>query len=323
VTLAEDFGFETGQLFHALDLAEASGTVLGLVVERHGTVVAEAYGPEVSPWTLFETWSVTFTVMSLLVGHALEEGYLTDLDQTLGELLVPWNEHLDEEKAGITVRQLLTMTSGVSRPEGTAEEYFLWLEAPDQVAWVLEHPLSSHPGEQYKLDNAAAHLLAAALTQASGRSPAELAREALMEPLGIAASEWMADANGISYGGFGLRVRTRDMVKIGRLILDGGIFAGERVIRPSWIEESTVPHLHPYPDYPDWGFGYLWKISECGGYACLYASGFGGQILVAVPGLDLAIAVNSSFSEDEEEAARNTDTAWDIVLNHVIPSVRY
>ena len=75
----------------------------------------------------------------------LEEGDLESLDLTLGELLVPWDEHLDEEKARITIRQLLTMTSGISRPEGTAEEYFTWLAAEDQVAWVLEHPLRSPP----------------------------------------------------------------------------------------------------------------------------------------------------------------------------------
>jgi CubicO group peptidase (beta-lactamase class C family) len=319
---AEESGFDVGRLFYALDKAQASGTVQGLVVERYGTVVAEAYNHETPHWTLFETWFVTSAVMSLLVGQALETGDLTSLDQTLGELLVPWDDHLDEEKARITIRQLLTMTSGISRPYGTAEEYFDWLDAPDQVAWVLEHPLRSAPGERYRSDSAAAHLLAAALAQATGKSPAELAQDVLLDPLGIGDSYWMADSNGISYGGFGLHVRTRDMVKLARLVLDGGSFDGQQVVSTGWIEESTRPHVHPYPDYPDWGFGYLWKSTVCSGYACLYASGFGGQILVAVPELDLAIAVNSAYSTDEEEADRNADIAWDIVLNQVIPSVR-
>jgi len=320
--LAEEHGFDVGRLFYALDLAEASGTVQGLVVERHGTVVGEAYGEGTPHWTLFETWSVTATVTSLLVGQALERGDISSLDQTLGELLVPWDDKLDEEKAGITVRQLLTMTSGVSRPEGTPEEYFAWLEAPDQVAWILEHPLRSQPGELYRLDSAAAHLLAAALAQATGKSPAALAQDAILTPLGIGQADWMADSNGISYGGFGLRVKTRDMVKLARLVLDGGSYDGTRVVSPYWIEESTRPHLHPYPDFPEWGFGYLWKSDVCSGYPCLYASGFGGQLLVAVPALDLAIAVNSAFSTDVGEAAHNADTAWDLVLEQVIPSVR-
>jgi CubicO group peptidase (beta-lactamase class C family) len=294
-----------------------------LVVERFGKVAAEAYGPEVPHGALFESWTVTATVTSLLVGKALEAGHLESLDQTLGELLIPWQEHLDEEKARITVRQLLTMTSGIVRPTGTPEEYFEWLGAADQVAWVLGHPLRWAPGERYRLDSAAAHLLSAVLTQATGRPLSELAEEAILDPLGVPRSSWMADANGLNFGGFGLQVRTRDMVKLARLVLDDGFWEGAEVVSPAWIEESTHPHLHPYPDSPDWGFGYLWKSTSCSGYPCIYASGYGGQILVAVPALDLAIAVHSWFSEDEIESDLAADTAWDIVLNQVIPSARY
>jgi CubicO group peptidase (beta-lactamase class C family) len=318
--MAEDYGFDVGRLFHALDLAYASGSVQGVVVERGGTVVGEMYGPDVPPRSLFETWHVTSAVTSLLVGEALESGHLESLDQTLGELLVPWSHHLDDQKAGITLRQLLTMTSGISRPYGTPEEYFEWLEAEDQVAWVLEHPLRYTPGERYRLDSAAAHLLSAVLTQVTGESLSELAQTSIMDPLGMPTTQWMTDANGFSYGGFGLQIRTRDMVKLARLILNEGWWEGEEIASPSWIRESTRPHVHPYPESPEWGFGYLWKSATCGGHPCLYISGYGGQILVAVPDLDLAIALNSAFSEDQDEAARNADVAWEIVLSHIIPS---
>jgi CubicO group peptidase (beta-lactamase class C family) len=320
--LAENFGFDVGRLFHALDLARASGTVQGLVVERHGTVVGEAYGEGAPHWSLFESWTVTASITSLLVGKALEAGDLQSLDQNLGELLAPWDQHLDGEKAAITIRQLLTMTSGVSRPEGTAEEYFEWLAAEDQVAWVLDHPLHSAPGKRYRLDSAAAHLLSAALTQATGASLAELAQESILDPLDIPRADWMVDANGINYGGFGLQLRTRDMVKFARLILNQGFWNGSEIVPPSWVQESTRPHLHPYPDYPEWGFGYLWKSTTCAGHPCIYGSGYGGQILMAIPGLDLAVALHSISTENEEEAAANADLAWGIVLGHIIPSVR-
>jgi CubicO group peptidase (beta-lactamase class C family) len=318
--LAEDLRFDVGRLFYALDLARSSGTVQGLVVERFGTVAAESYGHDVPPGALFESWTVTATVTSLLVGKALESGHLQSLDQTLGELLTPWHEHMDTEKAEITIRQLLTMTSGIVRPRGTPEEYFEWLEAGDQVAWVLDHPLRWAPGDRYRMDSAAAHLLSAVLTQVTGKSLADLAEEAIMDPLGIPRSAWMADANGLSYGGFGLQVRTRDMVKLARLVLDEGYWEGTAVVSPTWIQESTRPHLHPFPESPEWGFGYLWKSTICSGHPCIYASGYGGQILVAVPDLDLAIAVHSLFTEDETESGLAADTAWDIVLRQVIPS---
>ncbi len=318
--LAEELRFDVGRLFYALDLARGSGTVQGLVVERFGTVAAESYGPEVPPGALFESWTVTATVTSLLVGKALESGHLSSLDQTLGEILTQWQEHLDAEKAAITVRQLLTMTSGIVRPYGTAEEYFEWLEANDQVAWVLDHPLRWAPGEGYRMDSAAAHLLSAILTQVTGKTLAKLAEEAIMDPLGISRSAWMADANGLNYGGFGLQVRTRDMVKLARLVLDHGYWNGREVVSPTWIHESTRPHLHPYPESPDWGFGYLWKSATCSGHPCVYASGYGGQLLVAVPDLDLAVAVHSWYTDDEAQSGLAADTAWEIVLNQVIPS---
>jgi CubicO group peptidase (beta-lactamase class C family) len=319
---AEDLGFDVGRLFYALDLAQASGSVQGLVVERHGVVAAEAYAPDIPPWSLFETWMVTASVTSLLVGKALEAGDLESLDMTLGELLLPWHQLLDDEKAGITLRQLLTMTSGFSRPAGTPEEYFEWLEMDDQVAWVLGLPLRSIPGERYDLDSGAAHLLSAALSQATGKSLAELAQNHIMGPMDIPWVDWMADSNGINFGGFGLRIRTRDMVKFARLVLNEGRWNGVEVVPPSWIQESTRPRLYPYPEAPEWGFGYLWKSSTCSGHPCIYASGYGGQILVAVPDLDLAIAVNSTYSEDLDEAAASADTAWGIVLDQLIPSVR-
>ena len=320
-SLAQEMGFNAGVLNYALDVARASGTVQGVVVERYGTVAAETYAPGVPHWTLFETWSVTATVTSLLVGGTLETGELHSLDQTLGELLAPWNQHLDEQKAGITVRQLLTMTSGISRPTGSPEEYLEWLAQEDQVAWVLDHPLRFNPGDQYYLDSAAAHLLSAVLTQVTGRSLAELARETIMDPLGIPWADWMVDANGFNYGGFGLRIRTRDMAKIARLVLNRGVWDGVEVVSPSWIQESTRPHLHPYPDYPNWGFGYLWKSSTCRGHPCTYASGYGGQILVAFPDLDLVVAVNSTYTDDEEGSDLAEDNAWTIVLDFILPSV--
>jgi CubicO group peptidase (beta-lactamase class C family) len=321
-SLALEMGFDVGMLNYGLDIARASGTVQGVVVDRYGTVAAETYAPGAPPWGLFETWTVTATVTSLLVGEALETGYLQSLDQTLGELLSPWGQYLDDKKAGITVRQLLTMTSGISRPYGTVDEYFEWLAHDDQVAWVLDRPLRSNPGEKYYLDSAAAHLLSAVLTQVTGKSLADLAQEAIMDPLGVPWTDWMVDANGFNYGGFGLRIRTRDMAKIARLVLNQGVWDGTEVVSPSWIQESTRPHLHPYPDYPEWGFGYLWKSSTCSGYPCTYASGYGGQILVAVPDLDLVVAVNSTYTDDEEGSDLAADNAWGIVLNYIVPSAR-
>lgn len=319
--LASEHGFDSGRLFHALDLAAATGTVSSVVVERHGVVVAEGHFLDVPPWGLHETWSVTATVTSLLTGLALDRGYLEDLDHSLGDLLVPWSGHLDGEKSDITIRQLLTMTSGVARPAATPEEFLTWMAQGDHVAWILDFPLLAPPGEQYRFDDGAAHLLAAALEQASGVTLWELARDALLLPLGIPNAEWASDPQGVNYGAFGLHMRSRDMVKIGRLVLEEGQWEGQQLVPSEWVREMVTAKVRPYPDAPDWGFGYLWKINLCRGHPCLYQNGYAGQILVAFPTLDMVIALTSTYSEDSEEAVSNQEVAWGIILNWILPSV--
>jgi len=320
-SVASEYGFDVDRLFYALDVAKASGTVRSVVVERHGTVVAEGHFLDVPSWGVNETWSVTAAVTSLVVGVALDRGYLTSLDQRLGDFLVPWSDHLDPEKADITIRQLLTMTSGVSRPSGTPDEFFIWMAQENQVAWVLDLPLLASPGERYRFDDGAAHLLSAALAQASGTSLENLAQEALLVPMGIPRAVWLKDPQGVNYGGFGLQVRSRDMVKVGRLVLDDGAWGARQLVPAHWVREAVEPKVHPYPDSPEWGFGYLWKISQCRGYPCVYQNGYGGQILVAFPTLDLVVAVTSAYSEDAEEADVHHAVAWSVILDQILPSV--
>lgn len=319
--VASEHGFDVDRLFGALDYAASTGTVSSVVVERHGVVVAEGHFLDVPHWGLHETWSVTAAMTSLLVGVSLDRGYLEGLGDRLADLLGPWSGHLDEVKSEITVRQLLTMTSGVGRPSGGPEGFFVWMAQEDHVAWVLDQPLLAPPGDRFDFDDGAAHLLAASLSQASGVSLRDLAAEALLGPMGIPYVEWTSDPHGVNYGGFGLRMRSRDIVKIGRLVLNGGRWGDRQLVSPGWIGEAVTPQVHPFPDSPDWGFGYLWKISRCRGVPCLYQNGYAGQILVAFPSLDMVVALTSAFSEDAEAADASHDTAWGVILDRILPSV--
>lgn len=321
-TIASEHGFDVERLFAALDYAASTGTVGSIVLDRHGVVVAEGHFLDVPHWGLHETWSVTATMTSLLAGVSLDRGYLEGLDDRLADLLGPWSVHLDEVKSDITVRQLLTMTSGVGRPTGGPEGFFAWMAQDDHVAWVLDQPLLAPPGDRYDFDDGAAHLLAASLSQASGVSLWDLAAEALLGPMGIPYLEWTSDPQGINYGAFGLRMRSRDLVKIGRLVLDEGRWNGRQLVSPAWIREAVTPRVHPFPDSPDWGFGYLWKITQCRGLPCLYQNGYAGQILVLFPTLDMVVALTSAFSEDAEAADASHDTAWRVILDRILPSVR-
>ena len=148
----------------------------------------------------------------------------------------------------------------------------------------------------------------------------ELATEAVFEPVGIPYVEWAIDPQGVNYGGFGLKMRTRDMVRLGRLVLNEGRWEGRQIVSEEWVRQMTTPRVHPFPDSPEWGYGYLWKIAQCRGHSCLYQSGYGGQILVAIPDLDLVVAVTSAYSDDAAQANASSDVAWGIILNQIVPS---
>ena len=321
-TVASEHGFDVDRLFNALDYAASTGTVSSVVVERHGVVVAEGHYLDVPHWGLHETWSVTATLTSLLVGVSLDRGYLEGLEERLADLLGPWSGHLDAVKSDITIRHLLTMTSGVGRASGGPEGFFVWMAQEDHVAWILDQPLRSPPGDRYDFDDGAAHLLAASLSQASGVSLRDLAAEAVLWPMGISSVDWASDPQGVNYGGFGLRMRSRDMVKIGRLVLDEGRWKGRQLVSPGWIREAVTPQIHPFLESPDWGFGYLWKITQCRGLPCLYQNGYAGQILVMFPTLDMVVALTSAFSENAEAADASHATAWAIILDRILPSAR-
>ncbi|MGD2120706.1 MAG: serine hydrolase [Gemmatimonadota bacterium] len=320
-TIAADHGFDVPRLFAALDVAAATGTVSSLVVERHGVVVAEGHFLDVPHWGVHETWSITATITSLLAGVAVDRGYLEDLDVRLASLLPRWSGHFDGEKPDITIRHLLTMTSGVGRPSGGPDGFFTWMAQEDQVAWILDHPLLASPGNRYRFDDGAGHLLAAALRQASGTTLRELAADALFGPMGIPFVDWSSDPDGVNYGAFGLRMRSRDLVKVGRLVLNDGRWNGRRLVSREWVQEAVTAKVHPYPDSPEWGFGYLWKISSCRGHPCVYQNGYGGQILVAFPTLDMVVALTSNFSEDAEAADAGHNAAWSVILDQILPSV--
>lgn len=169
--------------------------------------------------------SVTKSVLSLLVGIAVDEGRIGPLDAPISDYL----PRVPEDKASIAVEHLLTMSPGFDWPEMGAWHGYpkAMVNSPDWVRFVLGREMTEAPGRRMVYNSGASQLLSAVLQRAVGMPTAAYARKRLFEPLGIDRFVWPSDPHGIGIGGFGLRLRGEDLVRIGRLVLRKGSWEGK------------------------------------------------------------------------------------------------
>lgn len=272
----------------AQEVAAKYPDVDSAVVVRGGQVLFEHYRAGSDADALRDVQSVTKSVLSLAVGAALGSGALRSLDQPVAELL----SEPQADLAGLTVRHLLTSTSGFapmarwSRGQG------------DDPAFLLGRERVAPPGSAFAYDNLAANLLSIVLERAVGMPVAAFAGQRLFAPLGIARFEWAEGTHRHSLGFSGLSLRTRDMARLGELMLGGGQWQGAALVPPAYVQESVTAHHRGGPPV-GLPYGYLWWVTAAPPDRRTYfASGFGGQLIWVHPPLDLAIATTARVSAD-------------------------
>lgn len=304
----------------------------GVVVVRHGVLVYEDYftgadqrWPE-QHWgeplanqphdagTKHDLQSITKSVVALLVGIALGRGLIKDVEAPILPLFAEYADLRGSDKDRITLRDLLTMRSGLRWPYkpylSTARKMDA---AADPYRFVLEQPLAAPPGTLWHYNNGSVELVGAVVQKATGRPLDQFAKEALLEPLGVTDWEWGRMASGVPGASWGLRLRPRDLAKIGQLVLDRGAWRGRQLVPAAWIREMTTPHIVK----PTYAYGYLWWLgrSSIGGRDIdwVAGNGWGGQCLYVVPSLDLVVVVTAGVYNYEGEG--HQDLAGETVLN--------
>ncbi|GGR09933.1 serine hydrolase domain-containing protein [Deinococcus ruber] len=194
-----------------------------------------------------ETMSVTKSVVSLLVGRAMTLGYFDSVDVPISDYFPEWRQG---QKRGITLRHLLTHTSGLQNVPQAGEELY---PSHDFVQLALCAELSHAPGTAFAYNNKAVNLIMGFLGRASGRAADQFAADELFAPLGIDQWSWQKDPAGTPHAMSGLQLRATDLARLGQLALDDGRWQGETLIDPRWIEAST----HPATPVTD-AIGLLW-----------------------------------------------------------------
>lgn len=271
------------RIFDRLQSQADYRTVRGLVIVRHGTLVAEGYFGNFSATSLKNVHSVSKSVMSLAVGIAMDRGLLPGVHAPLADLLPHYAHRLaDPPKSELTLRHALTMTAGLAWNDTDAA---FWNNA-DSVDYVLTRNVVARPGAAFFYSSGLSHVIAEANNRASGLSLLPFVQQHLFDPLGITTATWDRDRSGRHWGGTGLRIRPRDMAKIGQLALQEGLWEGRRLVSREWIAESTRNQTAGVAD--DANYGYQWWIRPQGRYL---AHGYNGQYIGVDPEADIVMTM--------------------------------
>lgn len=303
------------RLAAAFERAAELPTLSSLLVWQGGEIAGEEYYGGMRPERQVNIKSAAKAILSALVGIALERGYLESLDQRLPELLPDeFPEDLSAAHREITLRHLLTMTSGLSTT--SFRNYGRWVAHRDWVRAAIDRPMVDRPGGRMIYSTGNSHLVSAILTQATGLNTAVFAQRYLFDPLDIAPPAWDRDPRGYYMGGNNMALTPRDLLKIGELYVAGGSVAGRRLLTESWIRESWRPHRRsPWNGY---GYGYYWWHRRSGPYEVHFAWGYGGQFLFVLPQLDLVVVATSRFASS---GRRHRGEIHRLLDRYIVPAV--
>ncbi|GLH72873.1 hypothetical protein GETHLI_13750 [Geothrix limicola] len=288
-----------------------------VIVERHGRLVAEAYrkGKDHPQFTLFsrtvdfdpatrhDTRSVGKSVIGLLVGVAQARGQLGSLATPVIDWFPESQDLATPELRKVTLEHLLTMSSGLAwRESGVGfpndEDRLAWKGSPTR--FVLSRPAVAAPGTTFNYCSGGTVVLADILSRATRVPWPEFARSALFQPLGITDYEWVTDLRGRPMPNSGLRLRPRDMAKLGRLVLNRGTWQGQQLVPAAWIDASRQSRLTT--GFDGTGYGYHWWTGTVGwqGRTLPWCAAFGNgsQRIYTVPDLDLCVVTTAGAYGD-------------------------
>ncbi len=284
----------------ALERAANLPRLHSLLVSHAGELVLEAYFNGADPTQPANIKSVSKSVISALIGIAIDRGHLTGVDQPIGDFFA---EQLgpDARKADITIEDLLTMRAGLETTSN--RNYGAWVLSSNWVEFALDQPLEITPGTVMDYSTGNTHLLSAILTSATELSTLEFARRTLSGPLGFRLLEWPRDPQGVYFGGNDMEMTPRQMLAFGELYLNDGRNDDRQVVPQEWVQASLRPRTQSRREAGRY-YGYGWWIRRMAGLQTPYAWGFGGQFIVLVPALDLVVVTTSDSSPTRDARAQ-------------------
>ncbi|WP_374572625.1 serine hydrolase domain-containing protein [Phenylobacterium sp.] len=277
----------------------------GVLVLKDGKVVLERYGlgrTAADRWTSF---SVAKSVTSILIGAAIQDGHIKSLDDKVSAYIPEMKGSAYDE---VTVRDLLTMTSGVkwnedyTDPNSDVAKVGLSILEPGVnpvVSYMRKLPREAPAGQKFVYKTGETDLAGVLLSDAVGEPMSQYASEKLWAPFGMEQDAiWVDDVAGHERGGCCMSMTLRDYARIGQFMLEDGVAGGKRILPEGWVADATAPHVK-FPSDPTYtGYGYFWWLIPHG----YEAAGIFGQNIVVYPDEKLVIAINSAWPSADDDA---------------------
>jgi CubicO group peptidase (beta-lactamase class C family) len=272
--------------------------VHGLLLARHGILVLEEYFHGEHRDRLHETRSAAKSVTATIVGAVMQAGTPLALSTPVYQIMNggTFPADLDPLKRAMTLEHLLTMSSGFfcddNNPDAPGNEETMQdqTDEPDYYRYSLNVPMAAAPGETAVYCSMSPNLALGVVGRATGESPLYTFDRLLGGPMKIKSYGWQTDPAGNPYGGGGVQFLPRDFIKFGQLMLNGGTWEGNRILRHDFVARASSPSYQ----IGTRGYGYLWWCTDYSykdrTVSTFSALGAGGQLVTVVPELDLVIA---------------------------------
>jgi len=311
----EDVEIDSGMLEEMVRMIrEGERGVDSVLVVRDGYLVMDEYFEPFSKGETHRIYSCTKSVVSTLVGIAIEEGYIEGVDQALLDFFPDrTSQNMSAWKEEITLEDLLTMTAGLDARDSWLYEWvglYRMYNSSDALQYVLDLDVIEEPGTRFEYTNGVSHLLSCIINETTGMSSLEYATEKLFGPLGFDDVVWRNDSLGRNWGYSTLNLTAHDMAKFGYLFLNNGTWDGEQIVPEAWVRDATRKHV----DAPLWpGYGYQWWVDDWGHYLAL---GYRGQIIFVVPVDNLVVVFTGSDPD-------NPPYVDSLLKNWILPAVSF
>ena len=266
-------------------------------IDRNGYIILDAYLGPFSKEQKHIIHSCTKSIMSALIGIAIDKGYIKNVDQPIMDFF-PDKEfaNMDDLKKSITLENLLMMASGLECRDSYLYRWvglFEMRSSPDWAQYVLDLPMAEPPGEKFEYCNGVSYLLSVIIQNTTKMKTLDFARKHLFEPLGITDVGWATNPQGIDVGYGEMWLKPHDMAKIGWLYLNKGRWGNKQIVPSAWVEVSTRGHINAtlFDHY-----GYQWWVDSAGFYM---AVGYKGQFIFVVPEMDIVVVFTSDLQRHD------------------------
>ncbi|WP_210583349.1 serine hydrolase [Streptomyces sp. GESEQ-35] len=312
-TPPEEQGMDSTLLRTGLTKLGNNASLFSALVIRHDRLVAEQYYHGSGVQRSNNVHSASKSILQALVHIAIAKGDIGSLDDPVADYLPEYFGNVSPDKKKITIRHMLTMTSGLDWTEDSTEGQVE--EASNWVQTILGRSLVSVPGATYNYSSGNTHIVSAVLQKATHMSTCQFAHQHLFQPMGITAEHWGRDPRGIFSGGYNLYLTPREMAKFGLLYLHDGKWDGQslvpqRAVRAAQARTTQVDDTIAYSEG--------WWMHTISGRSMYFAWGYGGQFIYVIPSADIVLVTSENTSNTSNNKEINS-TAF--IRDYLLPSI--